>query len=148
LQGVTTQKCERKVVEKNPLADRLASFSETVGKKAACDALETPRASFYRHLKKQVKSDEEILIQRVPPLTLSEVEKDKVFEILHCERFQDQTPHEIYATLLDEGQCYCSIRTMYRLLAAAHGTTRERCKQITRRNHAKLELLAEQPNQV
>ena len=34
-------------------------------------------------------------------------------------RFVDLAPAEIYACLLDEGVYLCSIRTMYRVLAAA-----------------------------
>jgi hypothetical protein len=47
---------------------------------------------------------------------LSEVEKKKVFEMLNSDRFQDQTPRQVYATLLDEGRYLCHWRTMYRIL--------------------------------
>ncbi|MBV9580191.1 MAG: IS3 family transposase, partial [Chloroflexi bacterium] len=39
--------------------------------------------------------------------------------ILHQERFVDQAPATIYATLLDEGRYVCSVPTMYRVLRAA-----------------------------
>ena len=37
-------------------------------------------------------------------------------DTLNSERFVDQAPTEVYATLLDEGQYLCSVRTMYRIL--------------------------------
>jgi len=110
--------------------------------------LKVPRASWYRHLGKQGKPDSKDPVRPAPPLALSEKEKVEVLEILHCERFQDQTPYEIYATLLDEGKNYCSIRTMYRLLKAEHGNNKDRRRQVSHQNYVKPELLAETPNQV
>ena len=45
---------------------------------------------------------------------------------LNSERFCDQAPAQVWATLLDEGTYLCSIATMYRLLPARH-QTREMC---------------------
>jgi transposase InsO family protein len=67
--------------------------------------------------------------------------------MLHSERFVDQAPAEIYATLLDEGRYLCSIRTMYRILAKQH-EIRERRNQLRHPNYIKPELLARAPNQV
>ena len=39
-----------------------------------------------------------------------------MLDTLNSERFVDQAPTEVYATLLDEGQYLCSVRTMYRIL--------------------------------
>jgi len=39
-----------------------------------------------------------------------------VLEVLDSERFLDQPPREVFATLLGEGQFFCSVRTMYRIL--------------------------------
>jgi hypothetical protein len=63
-----------------------------------------------------------------PARSLSEVERQKVLEVLHSERFVDQSPGEVYATLLDEGIYLCSLRTMYRILAT-HDEVRERRNQ-------------------
>jgi putative transposase len=71
-----------------------------------------------------------------------------MLDILHSEKFQDKAPSEVYATLLDEGQYYCSIRTMYRILASAHGAVKERRRNHQQRNYKKPELLATGPNQV
>jgi putative transposase len=35
---------------------------------------------------------------------------------LNSERFQDQSPPQVWATLLDEGHYLCNWRTMYRVL--------------------------------
>jgi len=70
-----------------------------------------------------------------------------VLELLHSERFVDTAPHQIYATLLDEGRYLCSVRTMYRILAAEH-EVRERRNQCRRPAYTKPELLATGPNQV
>jgi transposase InsO family protein len=56
-------------------------------------------------------------------------------------------PASIHATLLDEGHYLASVRTMYRLLAAAHAV-RERRQQLTHPVYAKPELLATAPCQV
>jgi putative transposase len=61
-----------------------------------------------------------------------------VLEVLHSERFVDQAPHTVYATLLDEGQYLCSVRTMYRILADAD-EVRERRNQLQRPAYAKPE---------
>ena len=66
---------------------------------------------------------------------------------LYSPRFRDQSPMEITATLLDEGQYHCSARTMYRLLAK-EGQTRERRNQLVHPVYQKPELLASAPNQL
>jgi transposase InsO family protein len=78
---------------------------------------------------------------------LSAAERQAVLNILHEARFVDQAPAEIYATLLDEGRYLCSIRTMYRLLAA-NNEVRERRNQRRHPVYSKPELLATGPNQV
>src|SRR5438876_1919855 len=66
---------------------------------------------------------------------------------LHGERFQDRSPAAVYATLLDEGQYLCSIRTMYRVLEQ-QGESRERRDQLTHPPYKKPELLATAPKQL
>ncbi len=78
---------------------------------------------------------------------MSAAERQAVLNILHEARFVDQAPAEIYATLLDEGRYLCSIRTMYRLLAA-NNEVRERRNQRRHPVYSKPELLATGPNQV
>jgi putative transposase len=59
---------------------------------------------------------------------------------LHGERFQDRSAAAVYATLLDEGEYLCSIRSMYRLLKR-RGESHER-DQLTHPPYKKPELLA------
>src|SRR5450830_1573137 len=84
---------------------------------------------------------------RPDPEALGPAERTAVLAHLHGERFQDRSPAAVYATLLDEGQYHCSIRTMYRLLAQ-RGQSRERRDQLTHPRYQKPELLATAPNQL
>ena len=70
-----------------------------------------------------------------------------MLDMLHTERFQDQTPRQVYAELLDEGTYLASPSTMYRILAA-HGECKERREQREARSHAVPRLEASAPNQV
>ncbi len=123
--------------------DQLASRVGTVG---ACGALAVPRASYYRWRTRESPCSANGRT-RPHPRALSERERHGVLETLHAERFVDQAPAAVYATLLDEGRYLCSVRTMYRLLAA-HGEVRERRDQLRHPQYTKPELLATRPNQV
>jgi putative transposase len=70
-----------------------------------------------------------------------------VLEQLHSERFIDDSPAQVYATLLDEGTYLASERTMYRILAG-QGQSRERRAQLRHPVYATPELLATGPNQL
>lgn len=122
------------------------TLSQAVGKKAACEALTVPRATFYRHM--SPKSTQIEKSRPDPVLALTKKEKGTVIKVLHSERFQDKAPRQVYATLLDEGQYYCSIRTMYRILNEVHGDVKERRRHVERPHYEKPELLAAAPNQV
>lgn len=75
------------------------------------------------------------------------MEKAEVRQVLNSDRFADQPPREVYATLLDEGKYLCSWRTMYRILDE-NQEVRERRNQLRHPTYAKPELLATQPNQL
>lgn len=68
-------------------------------------------------------------------------------EALNSNRFVDLAPREVYATLLDEGQYLCSVRSRYRLLAE-HDQVKERRNRLRHPDYKKPESLATQPNQV
>jgi putative transposase len=70
-----------------------------------------------------------------------------VLGVLCDKRFADQSPPEVYATLLDEGRYACSVSTMYRLLRQ-RGQSHERRNQLTHPVYARPELLARRPNEV
>ena len=86
-----------------------------VGTSAACQVLRMPRASYYGQRRKAAALAA-ASPRSSPARALHPAERDAVLARLHEERFQDRSPAAVYATLLDEGEYHCSIRTMYRLL--------------------------------
>lgn len=122
------------------------SLAQTVGRAPACRALGIPRASFYRRLGEEEQPSPPAP-RPTPARALAPPERQAVLEQLHSERFQDKSPAQIYATLLDEGTYLCSIRTMYRILEQ-HNEVRERRNQLTHPSYQKPELLATSANQV
>ena len=117
-----------------------------VGVKAACAAVGLPRASFY-HAQQPARSPSPPRPRLRSHRALSPEEEQTIRELLNSERFVDQAPRTIYATLLDEGHHYCSWRTMYRILKQ-DAATQERRKQRRRPAYAAPELLANRPCQV
>ena len=53
---------------------------------------------------------------------------------LHSERFQEQTPRQVYAERLEEEKSLCAARTMYRVLRRCRETG-ERRNQLPARFH-------------
>ena len=131
--------------------DAVAQLSSTVGVESACDALGVPRASFYRRRPRLGPPREESMpapvIRPIPDRALSAGEREGVLAVLNSERFQDCAPAAVHATLLDDGQYLCSVRTMYRVLEE-NGATRERRDQLRHPQYRKPELLATAPNQL
>ena len=111
----------------------------------ACQALGYPRSSLYRA--RQPKAANKKRKRPSPTRTLSASERDTVRELLNSERFQDDSPYQVYATLLDEGAYHCSISTMYRILHQ-HNEVRERRNQRRHPVYSRPELLATQPNEL
>ena len=87
------------------------------------------------------------VVSRTSHRALSADERRQILGVLHEERFVDKAPTEIFATLLDEKVYYCSIRTMYRILAD-EDEVRERRNVRRHPQYRKPELLATGPNQV
>ena len=118
-------------------------LAPTLGLATACGSLQVPRSSVYR-----ARQPKPAAPPRPEPVrALSETEREAVHQTLNSERFVDQAPREVYATLLDEGTYLCSSRTMYRVLDE-HAEVRERRDQLRHPAYAKPELLATGPNQV
>jgi len=82
-----------------------------------------------------------------PPRALSAAEKEVVLDVLRSDRFVDRSPAEVVYTLLDEKVYLCSVRGMYRILAA-NMEVRERRDQLRHPEYARPELVATAPNQV
>jgi len=118
----------------------------TVGETSAlCASVGVSRAAFYRRQRPTAPRPRS---PRVPsPRALSPSERQAVLDVLHGDRFVDQSPAEVHATLLEEQTYLCSPRTMYRVLAAAN-EVRERRDQARHPAYAKPELVATHPNQV
>lgn len=113
--------------------------------KAACKVLGVPLATARRHLGPRMQGP-----RRPRPTShrkFAVAEEQRVLDTLHSGRFQDQSPRQVYAELLDEGEYVGSPSTMYRILAA-HGECRERRNQRDARSHAVPRLEATAPNQV
>ena len=111
-----------------------------------CEALAVPRASVYRLRAREHRPCTPVA-RPTPPRALGTEERKQVLDTLHSERFIDQAPHQVYATLLDEGAYVCSVRTMYRILAS-EGEVRERRDQARHPAYARPELLATRPNEL
>ena len=124
----------------------VTELAATVGTRAACLALWVPRGSYYRD-RRSAPSRIRTAPRPSSVRALAAAERETILAYLHHERFQDRSPAAVYATLLDEGQYHCSIRTMYRLLAA-QGESRERRDHLTHPPYRKPELLATAPNQL
>jgi putative transposase len=126
--------------------DTAEKLGDDVGLHQACRALGVSRASFYRRRRRiEVPTTER---QTTPsPRALSAEQRGQVRDTLNSDRFMDQAPREVYATLLDEGEYLCSVRTMYRILDE-NKAVRERRDQLKHPNYKKPELLATGPNQV
>ena len=129
------------------------TLAEDVGTAPACRALGLPRATFYRRRPPRCdepQRNETHRGERAPrrcPRALSQHERQAVLDVLHEPRFVDRAPAAVYAQLLDENRYLCSIRSMYRILAA-HREVRERRDQLRHPAYRKPELLATGPNQV
>jgi hypothetical protein len=128
------------------MMDAFNILQPQIGIAPACAALEINRAEIYRQ---RAPARHTLPPKpRVPSvLALSESERGILIDILDSERFVDVAPATILATLLDEGRYHGSVRTMYRVLAAAQQTG-ERRRQRRHPFYTKPELLATRPNEV
>lgn len=147
--------------------DTTLEHAATVGVVALCIALGLSRASLYRRKSAraalaaegaiatpstlvQVENDDAArsgTTRRSSPRALSDEERACVLAVLHEPRFCDQSPAEVYATLLDEKRYLCSERTMYRVLDS-NREVRERRAQLRHPAYAAPQLLASRPNEV
>ena len=125
----------------------LEEASQRYGITAACQVLAVPRSWYYRQKSAggQIQVNPES--RPTPQQALSEAEKVEVRTILNSERFADESPREVYATLLDEGRYLCHWRTMYRVLGE-HEEVRERRNQRQHLQNVKPQLLASKPNEL
>ena len=121
----------------------ITEHQATLGVAPVCEALGVPRVSYYRWRNPPAHCP----VARRMPRALPPEERQHVLAVLHDDRFVDLPPAEVYATLLDEGQYLCSIRTMYRILHE-QAEVKERRRQLRHPRYAAPELLATGPNQL
>jgi hypothetical protein len=97
-----------------------------VALQAACRALGFNAAFVYRDRARRrgVFTRHPISARARPPLILSTAEQERLVGVLDSERFADTAPATIYATLLDEGHYYGSVRTALRSHAFHHSLRR------------------------
>jgi putative transposase len=128
----------------------VAELAPQIGVRAACDAVGTTQAGYYRWHRKSPVPERHVPVphrDRHQPRALAQQEQQAILDVLHSERFVDFAPGEVWATLLDEGVYLGSISTFYRLLRRA-GETGERRRQATHPATVKPELVATAANQV
>jgi hypothetical protein len=127
------------------LDQAVAALAPAVGTVRACRAVGQPRSSWYRRHRQSPPPPRPPRPAPVPqPRALQAAERQQVLEVLHAERFWDQAPASVYATLLDEGVYLASVSTMDRLLRA-RGETGDRRRHATHPARVKPELLASGP---
>ena len=126
--------------------DTVGEHGPALGVAPLCRALDLSRATVYRAWHRE-RYPVESLPRPKPARALDEDERQGVLDVLHEERFADQPPAQVYATLLDERRYLCSERTMYRILES-EGEVKERRNQLEHPPYAKPELLATGPNEV
>nr|MBA4157693.1 transposase family protein [Gemmatimonadota bacterium] len=116
-----------------------------IGTRPACRVLGAAPATIYR--RRCPPAPRPVRVRAQPDRTLTTGEREVVLEELRSERFVDDSPAQVWATLLDEGRYLWSERRMYRLLAE-RGEVREWRDQLTHPPYVRSELLAERPNEL
>ena len=95
-----------------------------VSTRRSADLTGLSRATATRHAKPAAGVDP--APRPAPANRLSLAERIRVLEVLDSEEFVDQSPLQVYATLLERGQYLCSVATMYRILAQARQVAERR----------------------
>jgi putative transposase len=109
----------------------------------ACEAVGLARATYYRA--KSVNG--KLPSARRSHRRLSEAESEHVLDVLISDGYCDKSVRQVWAELIDAGIYYCSVRTMYRILAE-NAAVRERRNQLRHPEYTRPELLATGPNQL
>ena len=115
----------------------------------ACDVLGLNRSTVYtRRREKAAPNPEMRSRKRAPqPRALPASEHQAILNRMNRPEFWDQTPYQVYHTLLERGECLGSLSTLYRVLREANQTG-ERRNQRAPQSHAMPRLTATRPNAV
>jgi putative transposase len=136
----------------------VAQLAEQEGVSGACRLLAVSRSRYYRACRPHLPATSTAAVEPVDAATnqqppsktaraLCPAEKSKVRDVLNSAAYQDRSPRQVYAALLDQGEYLCSWRTMYRILHE-HAEVKERRNQLRRPVYRRPELLATGPNQL
>ena len=137
---------EQRRERRNEMMDAVKEHAPATGVAPLCRALALSRATAYRTWHRE-RFPADPKPRPKAARALNDDERQAVLDVLHEERFADQPPAQVYASLLDEERFLCSERTMYRILDA-EGEVKERRNQLEHPPYIKPELLAERPNEV
>lgn len=113
----------------------------------AADLTGVSRATMHRAAQPEPTISGSLGPRPEPANKLSAAERQQVLAVLHSERFVDQPPQQIYATLASEGTYLCSVSTMYRILADNDQVV-ERRRQARHPARKVPELVAYAPGEV
>jgi len=113
-----------------------------LGTRAACRAVGRARATHYRKIKPTRVTPRPP--RPAPVNKLSHDEVQAVLEVLRSPRFVDQSPAQVYFTLLDEGTYLASESSFYRILRA-NNEVHERRRQASHPPKVRPELVATKP---
>jgi len=127
------------------MLDGIEALQPLVGLRGACRAFGFSRATWQRRKNPAVPQPK----RPRPPseLRIEPAARALFLELAHSPDFVDKAPPQIFFSLLDEGAYICSVRTMYRILAAEQ-EVRERRDLLRHPVYKRPELLATGPNQL
>lgn len=113
----------------------------------ACEILGLTPRTVQRWRNPQTLEDKRKESSKIPGNKISELERQKILNIMNSQEYRDMNPHQIVAYLADQGRFLASESTMYRIMKAEGQNTHRNSSQP--RTHKKpIELTATAPNQV
>jgi putative transposase len=122
-------------------------LSERINLSRVLENIGLPRSTYYYWKnQKDISNSGSRKTKNKPSWSLSNKERQTVLNIMNSEEYCDMSPAQIYHSLLDKDEYFCSIRTMYRILSENNQIKERRQRRSS--NYIKPELLAISPNQV
>lgn len=114
-------------------------------KRQACECLGINLRRFERWEKQW--TDQRCVIDKAPPNRLSELERQRILNVVNTIQMRDLSPKQIVPRLADEGQYLASESTFYRILREA-GQLAHRGRARAPGRYRPEELIATSPNQI
>lgn len=132
-----------KVLAMDLIAEAVANGAR---KRKACEILGITIRSVQRWEQKGVEDERKHSVRR-PVNRLSEIERERVVEILNSDEFSELPPSQIVPRLADKGEYIASESTMYRILRELE-QNKHRQASKPRKNKPPKALTATGPNQI